>query len=199
MTNRFHKKILIAALASGCFFMSACENDVNEVRALGVKKTGVDEGRNINSYLSMNGRMKAHLTAPILLRYQGDSASKAEFPNTLHVDFYNDSTKIESKLRADYGRYMENERKVFLRGNVVAFNVKGDTLYCPELTWDQNSGKFYTDKRVVLSKGHRSSVFIGKNGMDCTQDFATINLYTMEPGSYFNIPDSTKSDTTKPK
>ncbi|MBV9989332.1 MAG: LPS export ABC transporter periplasmic protein LptC [Chitinophagaceae bacterium] len=198
MINRFlYKNILTAALASGCFFMSACENDVNEVRALGQKKTGVDEGRNIDSYLSMNGRMKAHLTAPLLLRYQGDSASKAEFPNTLHVDFYNDSAKIESKLRADYGRYMENEHKVFLRGNVIAFNVKGDTLYCPELTWDQNTGKFFTDKRVVLSKGHRSSVFIGLHGMDCTQDFSTINLYTMEPGSFFNIPDSTKgADTT---
>jgi LPS export ABC transporter protein LptC len=187
----FYKIILKAALCSGCFFMAACENDVNEVRELGRKKTGVDEGRNIDSYLSMNGKMKAHLTAPLLLRYQGDSAAKAEFPNTLHVDFFNDSMRIESQLRANYGRFLENERKVFLSGNVVAFNIKGDTLYCPELTWDQNTGKFFTNKRVVLSKSHRSSVFIGQEGMDCSQDFSDIHLYKMEPGSYFNIPDST--------
>jgi hypothetical protein len=88
MNNWFtHKNILRAAVITGCFFMCACENDVNEVKELGKRKPSIDEGRNIDSYLSMNGKMRAHLTAPLLLRYQGDSAKKAEFPNSLHVDF----------------------------------------------------------------------------------------------------------------
>ena len=29
------------------------------------------------------------------------------FPNTLHVDFYNDSTKIETWLDSKYGKYFE--------------------------------------------------------------------------------------------
>src|SRR5258708_3149309 len=99
MINPFtHKKLITAAILTGCFFMFACENDVNEVRELGRKKPGIEEGKNISSFLSMNGKMRAHLTAPLLLRYQGDSARKAEFPNTLHVDFYNDTAKIESQL-----------------------------------------------------------------------------------------------------
>ena len=200
MTNLFpYTRYLTAALITGCFFVSGCENDVNVVRELGRKKTGVDEGRNISSYLSMNGRMKAHLTAPLLLRYQGDSASKAVFPKTLHVDFYNDSLKIESQLRADYGQFLENEKKVFLKDNVVAFNIKGDTLFCSELNWDQNAGRFYTDKKVTLSKGFRSSLFIGLDGMSCNQDLTDIHLYRMQTGSYFNVPDSTKADTAKVK
>ncbi len=204
MTNQaFTKKTILAALISGCFFVYACENDVNAVRELGRKKAGVDEGRNIESYLSMNGKMKARLTAPLVLRYQGDSVSKAEFPNSLHVDFFNDTLKVESQLRADYGRYLENDKKVFLRDNVVAFNIKGDTLFCAELYWDQNAGKFYTDKKVIVSKSFRNSLFIGLEGMTCNQDLTDIHLFKMQPGSFFNLPDSatkTTADTTvKPK
>jgi LPS export ABC transporter protein LptC len=204
MTNQpNYKKILLAAVISGCFFMYGCENDVNAVRELGRKKAGVDEGRNIESYLSMNGKMKARLTAPVVLRYQGDSVAKAEFPNSLHVDFFNDTLKIESQLRADYGRYLENDKKVFLRDNVVAFNIKGDTLFCSELYWDQNEGKFHTDKKVIVSKSFRSSLFIGLEGMTCNQDLTDIRLFKMQPGSFFNLPDSatnTTADTTvKPK
>jgi LPS export ABC transporter protein LptC len=200
MTNIFaHTRYLTAALIIGCFFVGGCENDVNEVRELGRKKMGVDEGKNIDSYLSMNGRMKAHLTAPLLLRYQNDTLNKAEFPKTLHVDFYNDSAKIESQLRADYGEYLETQKKVYLRDHVVAFNTKGDTLYCEDLHWDQTAAKFHTNKKVILSKGFRSSLFIGLDGMDCNQDLTDIRLYRMQTGSYFIAPDSTKSDTTKPK
>lgn len=185
----------MAAVISGCFFMYACENDVNEVRELGRKKPGIEEGKNIDSYLSMNGKMRAHLTAPLLLRYQGDSARKAEFPNSLHVDFFNDSMKVESKLNARYGRYLENENKVYLKDSVVVFNIKGDTLFCDELYWDQNLQKFYTDKRVVLSRNYRHTLIIGLNGMKANQDLSDITFFKIEPNSFSYVSDSTTSGT----
>ena len=47
---------IIAAFFIGCFFMLACENDVNVVKELGKKKPGIEEGKNITSYLSMGGQ-----------------------------------------------------------------------------------------------------------------------------------------------
>ena len=185
-----------AAVIFGCFFMCACENDANEVRELGKKKPGIEEGKNINSYLSMNGKMRAHLTAPLLLRYQGDSSKKAEFPKSLHVDFYNDSLKVESQLNARYGRYLENEDKVYLRDSVVIFNIKGDTLFCEELYWDQGQQKFYTDKRVLLSKNYRHTLVVGESGMTANQDLSNITFYKINPNSYSFIPDSTAPAAT---
>jgi LPS export ABC transporter protein LptC len=191
-----HKKIIKAALITGCFFMCACENDVNEVREFGKRKTGVEEGKNIDSYLSMEGKMRAHLTAPLLLRYESDSGRKSEFPNSLHVDFYNDSAKVESQLRARYGRYLENENKVFLRDSVVAFNTIGDTLFCEELYWDQALQKFYTDKKVVLSKNYRRTLITGLHGMTATQDLSSVSFIQIDPSSFVYVPDSTQSTTT---
>ena len=146
MINTHHTYKWIAAFLMGCFFMIGCENDVNEVKQLGVKKPGIEEGKDIVSYLSVAGIMKAKLMAPLLLRYQGDSALKSEFPNSLYVEFYNDSAKVETRLRAKYGRYLEQDKKIFLRDSVVLIRVNGDTLFTSELYWDQTLGKFYTDK-----------------------------------------------------
>ncbi len=145
---RYRKYIFIklAAFISGCFFIVACENDIKEVEALGKKKINVDEAHNIESYLSQNATMKAKLTAPLMLRTQADTPI-TEFPKTLHVDFYNDSTLIESQLFAKYGRYLQNENKVYLKDSVVVFNIKGDTLRSDELYWDQDKQLFYTDKK----------------------------------------------------
>jgi LPS export ABC transporter protein LptC len=190
-----HKKIITAAILTGCFFMGACENDVNEVRELGRRKQNVEEGKNINSYLSMNGKMRAHLTAPLLMRYQ-DSGNRAEFPLSLHVDFYNDSMKVESQLRASYGRYLEQENKVYLRDNVVVFNTKGDTLFCEDLYWDQLQQKFYSDKKVTLSRNYRRTLITGMHGMTATQDLSAISFFEIQPNSFVYVSDSVQSTNT---
>ena len=45
-----------------------------KVKALFQKKLGVDEAINIESYMSQGGKMRAKLTAPLMLRYQDTSA-----------------------------------------------------------------------------------------------------------------------------
>jgi hypothetical protein len=195
MTNLFHpQKILKAAIITGCFFMCACENDVNEVRDLGKKKLNLEEGRNIESYLSMNGKMRAHLTAPLLLRSDGDSGKISEFPNTLHVDFYNDSTKkIESQLNADYGRYRENDNKIYLRDHVVFFNNKGDTIYCEDMYWDQSTEKFYTYKKATVVRNFGLTRITPLKGMTASQDFSHISFFLLKDDSFFFVPDSAKA------
>jgi LPS export ABC transporter protein LptC len=187
----FDNKNKIAAFLIGCFFMLACENDVNVVKELGKKKPGIEEGKNITSYLSMGGKMKAKLTAPLLLRYQGDSALKSEFPKTLFVEFYNDSMKLESTLRANYGRYMENENKIFLRDSVVIIRINGDTLETSELLWDQTLGRFHTDKPVTTSQRNPRQKLYAKKGFSSNQSLTDITYYELDLGSFLILPDST--------
>ena len=98
-----------------------------------------------------------------------------EFPKTLHVDFYNLDTVIESKLDARYGKYYEAQSKVFLKDSVRVINVKGDTLYCEELWWDRNKigTEFYTDKPVKIRT--RTETLNGI-GMESGQDFKNYHI-----------------------
>jgi len=186
MSKRILKHYIMAAFVTGCFFVCSCENDMREVQALGKKTIGVEKAKNIESYLSQGGKVKAKLLAPVMLRYQTDTP-RVVFPQSLFVNFYNDSLKVESKLSAKYGNYLENENKIFLRDSVVVFNVTGDTLFCHDLYWDQQKEIFYTDKNVIIRKPGGRNIY-GK-GLVAKQDF---NSYTIKDvyNSTINIPDS---------
>src|SRR5678809_771383 len=77
------------------------------------KKEMVEIGKNIEAYLSQENKVKARLRAPLMLRHEADTLY-TEFPNSLHVDFYDDSTKIESWVDSKHGKYFESIDKVYL-------------------------------------------------------------------------------------
>lgn len=190
MINAFsYIKFFTAALV-GCFFICACENKMEEIDKFSKKQTSVEEGKEIESYLSNGGVLKAKLTAPVFLRYQ-TQVPKVEFPSTLHVDFYDSLKRIESRLSAKYGEYKENENKVFLRDSIVVFNVKGDTLWTDELYWDQNQQVFYTEKPVVISQTAPQRQKIYGIGLTASQDLSKLSIRNIQPPSFTNVPDST--------
>lgn len=156
--------------------LTACENNIKTLPNFRQKQISVDEGKKITAYMSENAKVKAKLTAPYMRRKELDS-SYVEFPKTLHVDFYNDSTqKIESVMDAHYGKWQEQDAKVLLRDSVVVKNIlKGDTLYCKELWWDQKAEKFYTDKPVQIHKSG-GTVLYG-TGLEAPQDFSGYTIY----------------------
>lgn len=163
-----------AALISGCFFVAGCENDVKKIDALLSNKTGLEEGRQIESFLSQDGLLKAKLKSPYMLRYMVDTPY-IEFPRKLHVDFYNEETKIESTLDANYARYRETQRVVYLRDSIVVINIlKSDTLKTTELWWDQNKQQFYTDKDVEIRKP--TQTIFGK-GLTAKQNFSEYTIF----------------------
>ena len=164
---------LLAALCGCLFVYTSCVNSEKEVNELLSRKTGVDEATNVQGYMSNTGLMKARLSAPSMLRYQ-DSSSRVVFPKSLHVDFFNDSTKVESQLDSRYAEYYENKAQVYLRDSVRVYNIANDTLFCQELWWDQNLQKFYTDKPVRI---HRPYMIMIGVGLSAPQDFKTFEMY----------------------
>lgn len=175
MTKKpFYKRILQAAILGSCLFVFSCENDPGDVMRNNDRQANVEEALNIESYLSQNGTLRAKLRSPYMLRYSLDT-SYLEFPKTLHVLFYDSLGKVESELTARYGIYLETRSKVYLRDSVVAFNIKGDTLRAPELWWDQNTKKFYTDQFVRFKSA--SKKIYGGRGFEADQDLANYTIF----------------------
>ena len=165
--------ILIASglLLSG--IISSCENDPRVVDDMTKKVVLKEEATFIESMLSQEGRLKAILKAPLMVRVFGDTIY-AEFPKSLHCDFYNDSTQIETWLDAKYGKYYEGLNKVYLRDSVVMININGDTLKSPDLWWDQNTKLFYTDSYAEYRTKDKK-IFPSK-GIEATQDFSRVTF-----------------------
>ena len=191
MTNRTYYTILKIAVAclSSCFFMTSCENDIDTVKALGARVDGIDVGKDVAIYISNDGKLGAKLTAPLMNRYLVDSSKMIEFPLSIHVDFYKDSNQIESQLSAKYAKYKEAENIVFLKENVIIFNTLGDTLWCKEMYWDQNTGKFYTEKDVVVKQHNPLAKIYGK-GLEANQNLTDIRIFKPQSNSYAILQDS---------
>lgn len=171
-------------MIGSCFFFCACENDQATLDKWTRPKAMVEEAKNIETYLSQGSMVKAKLWAPYMIRYSSDTIY-AEFPRSLHVNFFDSAGKQESHMDALYGKYFENLNKVYLRDSVLVYNNIGDTLRCPELWWDQNNQLFYTEKEVWIKRS--GNIYRGK-GMDARQDLSNIHL--REVTGLVDVPDS---------
>jgi LPS export ABC transporter protein LptC len=173
VSEKYYFFLYAAALIMSCCFVTGCENTQEEIDNYTKTKTMQEEAITVESYISQEGRMKARLKAPLMLRVIADT-QYVEFPRSLHVDFYNDSTKIETFLDSKYGKYFENHNKVYLRDSVVVITLKGDTLRCYDLWWDQNKEIFYTDS-IATYRSPGNDITGGK-GMEATQDLKTVKF-----------------------
>jgi LPS export ABC transporter protein LptC len=130
-----------------------------------------EEAVNIESMLSQQGQLRAKLKAPLMRRVFSDTVY-AEFPNSLHCEFYDNNNQVESRLDCKYGKYYENYGKVYLRDSVIVITTKGDTLKSPDLWWDQNTKRFFTDKYAVYHSPGKQ--LYGTVGLEATQDLSSI-------------------------
>ncbi len=176
-----------AAFFWGCFFLCSCENDRNAVRQINSNELGKDVAKNVTIRYSLGTKKKAVLTAPLMYRVQ-DTVSYIEFPNTLHVDFYNEAgDSIESRLDAHYAKYRDAQSIIFLKDSVRVINVLGDTSYSKDLYWDRNrtGNEFYTNDSVRI---RRKMQIIDGIGMDARQDFKEWHI--IHPIGFVKVPAS---------
>ena len=176
-----------AAIVSWTLLLFSCENTDKELKDMNSRNLGVEEVRQVDINYTLGGKTKAKLLSPLMLRVQDNMKPYVEVPKKLHVDFYNDSGKIDSRLDALYGKYFDQESKVFLKDSVVVINVLGDTLYCHELWWDRNRTgfEFYTDKPVRI---RRKLQIIDGVGMEARQDFK--EWVIKESKGFIKVPSS---------
>jgi LPS export ABC transporter protein LptC len=178
--NRAFLLALVACLAT------ACGEKKKAAAPPGPRKIVPDEVDSVVSMLSepstdpnnkLSARVKGKLTAPYMLRFPRPDTPYAEFPRSLHVDFYNDSMRIESKLDARYGKYYINQEKVFLKDSVVVMNIiKKDTVHCHTLWWDQHTERFTTDDPVRI---YTPDKILYGTGMEADQNFRWYTIKKM--------------------
>ena len=171
-----------AAVLFTCLCLTGCVNDEKKVNDLFERRIGVDQASEIVSYMSQGGRMKARLTSPRMLRFQ-DTLPRMEFPDGLHVDFYDTALQVENQVDARYAKYLEMQNKVLLRDSVRVYNRLADTLFCQELWWDQAAQRFDTEKPVRI---HRPGMVINGVGLTAPQDFKTFTIFRITNSTIVN-------------
>lgn len=166
------------------FFLSSCENDLQTINLLNAGKDAPSETmKDAEIIYSDSGKVKMKLTGSQLDRYS-EEKPHIIFPKGLNMLFYDDSMKVNSTLKAEYGIRYEAEGGMEAKRNVEVVNVKGDKLNTEHLIWEEGKDRIYTKEFVKITQGR--DVIYG-DGLESNQDFTKYKI--LKPKGVFTLND----------
>lgn len=175
------KFLLGCILIPLCLILSSCSTPEETTKPI-LYEGALREAEDITMYYTEKNLMKVLLKAKKINEFQnGDS----EFPEGIFIEFYDDTGKITSTLRANSAYYLKAENKWRGRGDVEVINIeKKQQLNTEELFWKPDTKKIFTDKFVTIKL--ENEILYG-TGFDADQDLSN---YTMKnPEGEFEVED----------
>jgi LPS export ABC transporter protein LptC len=142
--------LILPLLIAGLGVLTGCENNLKDLQKISASEVNkpVTSYTDVDVIYSDSAKVKAHMTAPLMLDYDKVEKPYTEMPKGVKVIFYNTALEETGTITANYAIYHKKEKIIVLRKNVVGTNIKGETFSSDELIWDQNT-KQVTSNQVV--------------------------------------------------
>ncbi|MTI25008.1 LPS export ABC transporter periplasmic protein LptC [Fulvivirga kasyanovii] len=174
--TRLHLLILPVLLFISC-------ESLEDKPAVSEPYTGpLQEAENLDLYYSESATVKVKLEAKKLWEYaNGDM----EFPEGLYMEFYDETGKKTSTLKANEAYYFKEEDKYRGRGEVVIKSIENNQeLKTEELFWKPDKEQMYTDEFVTITLPDQ--ILYG-HGLVAKQDFSSYEI--TKPEGVFYLED----------
>lgn len=131
----------------------------------------VREAENVEHYYAENGIIKVRMVAEQLFELQNGDR---QFPKGIYLEFFDETGRIESTLRANQAFFIKEEEVWRGVGNVEVINMlKQEQLNTEELFWKPKDQRIYTDKFVTIRM--QSDVIYGE-GLEAAQDMSSYRI-----------------------
>lgn len=106
----------------------------------------------VNTLISDSGITRYRIESPLWLVYDKMEPPYQEFPKGIYLEQFDENLQIQASLKADYAYYNEQMQIWIIRGNVHALNHKGEQFDTPELNWNQQTHRVYSDSAIRITK-----------------------------------------------
>lgn len=98
-----------------------------------------------------SGRLEARVTGPLVKRFEGESPW-LEFPEGFLAKMFDTTGRLESTIRADYGKRLEVTRIMTALGNVIVRNeIRNEQLNTDRLVWNELDHTIRTEAPVRIT------------------------------------------------
>jgi LPS export ABC transporter protein LptC len=164
--------LLILALIAGC-----TKNELTQP----LEYTGPQsEGEQVELYYSEDQIVRVRLLADLIYEFtNGDR----EFPKGLYLEFFDETGKLESTLRANHAYYYKKEDQWKAVGKVEVVNLeKNEQLNTEELFWRPAKKDLFTESFVTIRL--QNEVIFGE-GLEAKQDMSEYTI--KKPQGEFTI------------
>jgi LPS export ABC transporter protein LptC len=161
----------------GALFASCLEREYDLDALRTPDDFSIEEARDVEIFYSDSARLRVKIEGPLLRRYIYRFRVEEEFPENVHVTFYNDQGEANAWLSAKYAIRKPQDNQTIVRDSVVLFNSLGEKMEGLELIWDENAEEIHTDKFVRIT---RADEIIYSRGFKSNQNFTEYTLYAVE-------------------
>jgi len=162
-------------------FLGACEEDKNSKKFIAYNGP-LEEAENIEVLFSELGFLKVRVRTAKQIKLPSEDKV---FPKKVFVDFYGPAGDVITTLESDSGRYEYRTGLYKVKGNVKVVTQKKERLFSDELTWNPQTQKVFTDKKVTI-ENQQSGERMNGLGLDASQDFSQYSI--RKPTGFFNAP-----------
>lgn len=163
------------------FFLTGCEEDKNSKKFIAYNGP-LEEAENIEVLYSELGMLKVRVRTAKQIKLPSEDKL---FPKKVFVDFYGPAGDVLTTLESDSGRYENRTGLYKVKGNVKVVTQKKERLFSDELTWNPQTQKVYTEKKVTIENQQTGERMNGL-GLDANQDFSQYSI--RRPTGFFNAP-----------
>ncbi len=167
----FFKSIVAAIIATMLF---ACKNDMETISSFTIDESLPNEtAKDVELIYSDSGRVMIKLISPRLNRYLNDDPY-IEFPDGLHLYFYDSAMAVKSELTANYGINYENRKVMEVKDDVIITNhEKNEIMNTEHVVWDQKTKRIYSE--VFVKRTTPDGVIFGE-GFDADESMSSWKL-----------------------
>lgn len=139
--------VLLAIILSACHHEEAQSSYVVEREQMPVLRTD-----SVSTLISDSGITRYRIEAPEWLIFDKTEPPYQEFPQGIYLEQFDEDLSVQASLKADYAYYNENEQTWTLRGNVHSLNRKGEQFDTPELVWNQQEHRVWSDSAIHITR-----------------------------------------------
>lgn len=148
---------LLAFAATAAAVAVSCGEEKKEVIA------DIDDSRNyptmlttdVSTFVSDSGYTRYHITAPLWIMYEEADTPHWNFPEGMYLEKFDNDMNPNATFRADSATYLSARKLWRFDGNVNMRNTDGDRFATPQLFWDQNARRVYSDSFMHIERAER--------------------------------------------
>lgn len=160
----------------------ACGNEHREETAIdNVKTFPTMLTTDVSTFISDSGYTRYHVEAPLWIMYEEADTPYWTFPEGLDMEKYDDSMVINATFRSDSAVYYSVRKLWRFDGNVIMRNTDGDRFATPQLFWDQNSKRVYSDSFMHIERSERIIEGYGFESNDQMTEYTVLHPQMILP------------------
>ncbi|RNC84131.1 MAG: LPS export ABC transporter periplasmic protein LptC [Winogradskyella sp.] len=171
---------IVTALAVTMFF--ACKNNFKDVQQVGVlQNVPIGIADTINLKYTDSFMLRANLLSSKMIDYSNRDFGFSEFPEGIELIIYDDEGNA-SQIFSDYAIIYNDTDLIDLRGNVILATHKNDSLFTPQMYYDQKSEWVFTNENFRLRS---EGTDVSGRGFDSDRNFVDYEM--LESGGIMEL------------